>query len=855
VSHPRYCILRELGRGGMGVVYHARQTLMDREVAIKVINKSLLDHPDALERFQREVKAAAKLSHPNIVTAYDAEQAGDLHLLVMEFVPGRSLAEVLEKKGPLPVAHACHYVRQAAEGLQHAHERGMVHRDIKPHNLMVTPKGQVKILDFGLAKVASERAQAGGLTAMGAYMGTPEYSAPEQAADARAADIRADLYSLGCTLYCLLAGHPPFQEDTAVKTILAHIERQPRPLTELRPDVAPELWAVVARLLAKGRAERYQTPAEVAQVLAPFCKAGTKTATVLPGVASPGRATPAPQDTSRPPEAQAACVTAPAAPSARSRARPGSRSRAPQPPALGKLWWLLGGGAVAALVLLTAALWLVTGLLFKGDTTAPVALQTGKDRRARPAVPEGKPVSAPPTGDQQVASTPPAPAAAPPVADPGFTLLFNGKDLDGWCKADGSPAGWNVRDGVLEVVPGAGHIRTRATYGPNLRLRAEFRIPVMADRRGQARGNSGIFLLGRHEVQIVDDVGNDVGGPEQRCGALYGVVGPSQHVTRAPGQWQAYDVEYHAPRFDTGGDLARPGRVTVVFNGTKVIDGCPFSVASTTGAPLAGPSLTGPIALQEHGAPVQFRNLQVRELPDEPLPREGPSAAAPAPAPVKEDPIKDTLDRARAAYKDAVEKCRQTLLEQLDKREEAARKDGIKKVVDQAKAEREAFTERGELPKGAAAAAYRKGLKTAAVAMEAAYQTAIKEYTRAREDGKAQAVEREMKQFKAEADAKPAPRPPYVVATWVHQVMNRGKVSRSTHKLYSNGHINSPDSPATWQRKENVLILRWPDPGAPGGAWQDVCTLAADGSSYVGKNQQGATIAGVRIANGPDKKP
>ena len=274
--HPRYRILRELGRGGMGVVYQARQTLMNRPVVIKVINRALLDHPDAVERFRREVQAAARLSHPNIVTAYDAEQAGDLHLLVMEFVPGQDLADVLKKKGPLPVAHACHYARQAALGLQHAHERGMVHRDIKPHNLMVTPKGQVKILDFGLAKLASEHGQGKGLTSTGAYMGTPDYSAPEQATDARSADIRADLYSLGCTLYCLLAGHPPFQEGTAVLTILAHMQKEPTPLPELRPGVPAGLWQVVARLLAKDPAGRYQEPAEVAQALLPFIKPGQK---------------------------------------------------------------------------------------------------------------------------------------------------------------------------------------------------------------------------------------------------------------------------------------------------------------------------------------------------------------------------------------------------------------------------------------------------------------------------------------------------------------------------------------------------------------------------------------------------
>ncbi len=270
--HPRYRILKELGRGGMGVVYQAEQTMMDRPVAIKVIGREVLSHPDALERFRREIKTAAKLAHPNIVIAHDAEQVGDLCMLVMEYVEGHSLDEVLRRHGPLPVPQACHYIRQAALGLQQAAKLGMVHRDIKPHNLMLTPEGQVKILDFGLAKVVSENGTRQSLTASGAYMGTPEYCAPEQAADARQADIRADIYALGCTLYALLAGGPPFQEDTAVLTILAHMQKPPPPLAEVRPDAPPKLGAVVARMLAKDPARRQQTPAEVAQALAPFCK-------------------------------------------------------------------------------------------------------------------------------------------------------------------------------------------------------------------------------------------------------------------------------------------------------------------------------------------------------------------------------------------------------------------------------------------------------------------------------------------------------------------------------------------------------------------------------------------------------
>jgi hypothetical protein len=369
-GHPRYRIVKELGRGGMGLVYQAEQTLMGRAVAIKVISKALLDHPDALERFRREIRAAAQLSHPNIVLAYEAEQAGDLHLLVMELVEGKSLAQVLGLKGSLPVAHACSYARQAALGLQHAHEKGMVHRDIKPQNLMLTRKGQVKILDFGLAKVASERRGGRGLTAVNTYMGTPDYSAPEQAADARSADIRADVYSLGCTLYCLLAGRPPFQEETDVKTILAHLEKEPPPLRGLRPDVPAELEAVVARMLAKDPARRYQTPAEAAAALAPFCKPGGGAAAVTSRVASPGRPTVVPGNSDR----QAAKPkTSPVADPETEPRRP-ARAGAAKP--AGKRWWL-AGGAVAVLVavaLAALAAWQLAGVIFRVTTPAGVVV-------------------------------------------------------------------------------------------------------------------------------------------------------------------------------------------------------------------------------------------------------------------------------------------------------------------------------------------------------------------------------------------------------------------------------------------------------------------------------------------------
>jgi hypothetical protein len=272
VRHPEYEVQRKLGEGGMGAVYLARNKLMDRLEVLKVINQDLLGRPGAAGRFLQEIRAAARLQHPNVVTAYTASRLGGLLVLAMEYVDGVDLAELVRKQGPLPVAHACHFARQVALALQHAHERGLVHRDIKPQNLILGRKNEVKVLDFGLAKVAREEGNDAGLTGANVMMGTPAYVAPEQAADARRADIRADLYSLGCTLYFLLTGRPPFLAERPMDVVLAHIQARPEPVDRLRPVVPVALAAVVARLLAKDPADRYQTPADVANALTAFIK-------------------------------------------------------------------------------------------------------------------------------------------------------------------------------------------------------------------------------------------------------------------------------------------------------------------------------------------------------------------------------------------------------------------------------------------------------------------------------------------------------------------------------------------------------------------------------------------------------
>jgi serine/threonine-protein kinase len=262
----QYVVLDKLGEGGMGVVLKAQHRRMKRLVAIKVLSAAAMKQTGAVGRFHREVEAAAKLSHPNIVTAYDADEHQGMHYLAMEYVEGEDLASVVKERGPLGVREAVEYILQAARGLQYAHEQGIVHRDIKPGNLLLDKKGTVKILDMGLALIAGAEAALGGperLTATGQVMGTCDYMSPEQALDSHLADHRTDIYALGCTLYRLLTGHPPYRGETLMQILLAHRENPIPSLCEARPDVPAELNTCFQRMVAKEPGDRQQSMAEV----------------------------------------------------------------------------------------------------------------------------------------------------------------------------------------------------------------------------------------------------------------------------------------------------------------------------------------------------------------------------------------------------------------------------------------------------------------------------------------------------------------------------------------------------------------------------------------------------------------
>ncbi|MFO0803223.1 MAG: protein kinase [Gemmataceae bacterium] len=280
-NHATYRIIDQLGEGGMGVVFKAEHRMMGRIVALKLLAPHLTANPAAVDRFKQEVTAAGRLNHPNIVISHDAGEAGGNHFLVMEYVEGISLDRLVARRGPLAATMASHFARQVAQGLQHAADKGMVHRDIKPQNLIVTRKGQVKILDFGLARLARDIETDGepgkkpkhAATAPNLIMGTPDYLSPEQAKNSHKVDIRSDLYSLGCTLYFLLTGHTPFaRATTLIDKLLAHTEEEPVSVLKHRPDLPEGLASVLGKLMAKRPQDRYATPAEAAAALAPFAK-------------------------------------------------------------------------------------------------------------------------------------------------------------------------------------------------------------------------------------------------------------------------------------------------------------------------------------------------------------------------------------------------------------------------------------------------------------------------------------------------------------------------------------------------------------------------------------------------------
>jgi serine/threonine-protein kinase len=310
-----YRVLDRLGQGGLSTVYKARHAENGLMVALKVIRPEVLANAEGRQQFLQEIEAMARLDHPNIVQFCDADQHESTCYFAMEYVDGIDLGKHVRLSGPAPVHEACDYIRQAALGLQHAHERNLVHRDIKPLNLFLTQpptvraqtvggpswhpgrsrkRPLVKILDWGLAGLRCPRGTGPQLleALSKGLIGTVDYLSPEQARNAATVDIRGDIYSLGCTFYYLLTGQSPFSGGTLMQKILKHQQEQPAPVDRFRGDVPPALAVVLGRMLAKVPEDRYQTPAALAVALAPFTHPDGPVPSVASVLAAPKGAAP-----------------------------------------------------------------------------------------------------------------------------------------------------------------------------------------------------------------------------------------------------------------------------------------------------------------------------------------------------------------------------------------------------------------------------------------------------------------------------------------------------------------------------------------------------------------------------------
>lgn len=413
-----YRLVSHLGSGGMGTVYRAEHVHLEKIVALKILPAAMMQNPLALGRFKREMKAVGKLSHPHIVQAFDAGEVEGVHFLAMEFIDGIDLQRFVRKNGPMNAVNAAKAIRQAALGLGAAHAQQLYHRDIKPANLLVTRSGQIKVLDLGLARLGEDSSEPGGeLTALGETMGTPDYMAPEQWSDSRSTDARTDLYALGCTLFFLLTGRPPFSGEgtrTTATKMKAHLTDPPPDLQALRSDVPGELVDVCRTLLAKNPADRYQTAAELADVLASMGSShGPQSALGEKSAAAPSLPrTPSLPKTPSPPKAPS-LSKGPVSRTPESPGQPGRlSSKGSRPPARPK-WMLAAGGLGAVAVLLGVIVITITN---RDDSQIRIEVPATADVKVTYPDSPGKPVPPEPTGTPLPASPPDeAPRSPAPI--------------------------------------------------------------------------------------------------------------------------------------------------------------------------------------------------------------------------------------------------------------------------------------------------------------------------------------------------------------------------------------------------------------------------------------------------------
>ncbi|MCA9145855.1 MAG: DUF1080 domain-containing protein [Planctomycetaceae bacterium] len=608
-----YTILDKLGEGGMGVVLRARHGRMEREVAIKVLPAKSLTNEEAVNRFYKEVRAAARLIHPNIVTAFDASENAGTHYLVLEFVDGKDLSQILSESGRLPVAQAVECTIQAARGLEYAHSKGLIHRDIKPANLLLDKDGTVKILDLGLARLEQENASRDGLTKSGQIMGTVDYMSPEQARDTKNADARADIYSLGCTLYRLLTGMPLYDRDTIMNKMMSHASDPIPSLRVVRSEIPERLDAVFQKMVAKRADDRQQTMTEVIADLksalastspperrVASSNSDSELTNFLVGMNSnSGVATtpamqrarqaveetidlransestnanlPPPVPIAPPMSVRPATVVAKRTTTQRTSAQRGGNHKL-------LIAFALGGGGLC-LALLLGLVKMMVGASSDPEPEAPTIAQTS------------------PEIDEQ---TTPFNNAIATQAFNGREL-FNGRDLSGW-QAVGDSDLWVANEGILSATGrGTGWLSSNEEFS-DFELHLEFRLPP--------EGNSGVFLRVPRsgglsgsefiEVQIYDGVLLNNGN---HTGSLFNIskLGPAKSQ-RPAGEWNSMEI------------VAQQSRITVALNGEPLQD-VDLSKAVIP-APMANNAARsiGFIGLQCLGTTVEFKNIRIRPL-------------------------------------------------------------------------------------------------------------------------------------------------------------------------------------------------------------------------------------------------
>ena len=402
-----YKLLEPIGKGGMGTVFLAEHTSLKRKVAVKVLPVDKARDKLTLERFNREARAAAALDHSNIVRLHDISQGNGVHFIVMEYIEGNDLQGLMAKTGPLHFAQAAHYVAMAAAGLQHAHEKGFVHRDIKPGNLMLTKDGTIKILDMGLARSFTDEndnltAQLGDASDVA---GTADYISPEQAMQGKV-DERSDIYSLGATLFALVTGHPPFRGST-VQKLMQHQMAEPPRLSKLKGMVPPALSEVVAKMLQKKPADRYQCAADVIDALSPW----------LPAPSTGNIAQDPITNSDMTPMSETAARRMVGANSTKSRMKP------TQPGASNhKKWYIAGGSGLAVLIVVGV----LGGILLSGSNPKPVVTQNANPNPVAAITP---PAQTQQTQTQQkpaISNNSPSPKVTPKQAPPSRGATANG---------------------------------------------------------------------------------------------------------------------------------------------------------------------------------------------------------------------------------------------------------------------------------------------------------------------------------------------------------------------------------------------------------------------------------------------